>query len=148
MSKKSLVALALIVAALVAAWYFFLRKPGAVQAAKINSAKLGLGPQDDAAFNRMLELLRTKTDGARIHELLSYVEMTLTGTNPNPLEGTDYLVTGRLSKTGALLAEYARAFFKDDGTNMGLKEGVTPMDLNNAMYGIFYDLRNKAIIAA
>lgn len=174
---KIIAVLGLLAVAGIVAWYFLFRKAGsaAAIATKTLAAPTGLGPADTACLKQLLDYFKANTtdNGSALTWLLPYVDGVLDGTNPQVIDPS-YMVSGKIPKSGAFMAVYSAAYFKEDGSGMALKPNIaTPLTqaqrfddrlntggfntqrdvstdaaataFNNGLYSIFNTYKNQAL---
>lgn len=148
MQKKHYILIALVLGGL-AVWYFFFRKGSGGVAGLKAAATQGLGPEDTAAYNKMVALFKAEADPIALDWMMPHVVSALDGTNANPIPPDPAIDPNKLSKAGAFLGVYAAAYH-GGGTFNGKKPGDANYDVvrqafNQKMYNIFNEFKTAQI---
>lgn len=131
MSKKKIIAISILLALVaLAGWYFY---------------KKGSGGKSDL-YNRMLDFAKTKIPGGMPTWVLEIAAEKMVSGDVHK----DYLIGGKLTDAGALLAAYDSSYFGygyDYVDGKGKKTSGAEYDLHEGLWKMMHDARRKAILS-
>ncbi len=142
--------LLILLAAAGSVWYLLRLKKQKDAASLDNAASSAASAEDASTYQQLTDYFKTNCNPDALTWMLPYVKKILDGKKPI---NEDYLVAGKLTKSGAFMAIYASTYYPF-GYVMGGKKSTdrdyeaAKEKVNTDLYSIFHQFQQNAISSA